>query len=266
MPYARPTLSGLRAQVAADIAASLPGADALLRYSNLGILGDVEAALANGLYGFVDWLAGQAVPFTASGEYLEGWAALKGVTRAPATAAGGAATFTGASGLIPAGTGVVRGDGVGYVTTADASVVAGTVTVALIAQAPGAAGNAAAATVMTLGSAIAGIGSTGAASGPITGGADLEADASLRSRMLQAYAAPPQGGDAGDYVGWALQVPGVTRAWWGGQNASAGGGARWRRNSKPRCSPLRLVNSSRSSATRNSSSSPNEWPRPLTPA
>jgi uncharacterized phage protein gp47/JayE len=31
--------------------------------------------------------------------------------------------------------------------------------------------------------------------------------------MLLAYQAPPQGGDATDYVEWALAAPGVTRAW-----------------------------------------------------
>jgi uncharacterized phage protein gp47/JayE len=31
--------------------------------------------------------------------------------------------------------------------------------------------------------------------------------------MLFKYRAPPQGGDANDYVEWAEEVPGVTRAW-----------------------------------------------------
>ena len=44
MPFSRPTLATLRAQAAADIASALPGADPLLRFSNLGILGDAEAA------------------------------------------------------------------------------------------------------------------------------------------------------------------------------------------------------------------------------
>ncbi len=31
--------------------------------------------------------------------------------------------------------------------------------------------------------------------------------------MLQSYSAPPHGGNSADYVTWALQVTGVTRAW-----------------------------------------------------
>src|ERR1019366_6335080 len=58
-----------------------------------------------------------------------------------------------------------------------------------------------------------GITSASFAGGPITGGADLETDNPMRTRMLESYAAPPHGGDANDYVTWALQVVGVTRAW-----------------------------------------------------
>ncbi|MED8993492.1 baseplate J/gp47 family protein, partial [Escherichia coli] len=35
----------------------------------------------------------------------------------------------------------------------------------------------------------------------------------FRQRVLYAYQNPPQGGAASDYVQWALEVPGVTRAW-----------------------------------------------------
>ena len=31
--------------------------------------------------------------------------------------------------------------------------------------------------------------------------------------MLESYGAPPHGGNSSDYVTWALEVPGVTRAW-----------------------------------------------------
>jgi uncharacterized phage protein gp47/JayE len=66
---------------------------------------------------------------------------------------------------------------------------------------------------MTLGSAISGIQSNGVVSTEFTGGADIEKDESLRSRMLQVYQNPPQGGAKADYETWALQVAGVTRAW-----------------------------------------------------
>lgn len=219
MPFSRPTLTQLRQQTAADINAALPAGEALLRWSNLGIIGDVLAALAAGHYGYLDWIARQAVPFTATDEYLEGWAALIGITRKGAVAADGTATFTGAPGaVIPAGTRAARADGAAYVTASEVAIAssgpaAGSATVGMTAAAGGAAGNMDAGTALTLASPIAGVNSTGQVATPFTGGADVEADADLRNRMLAEYAAPPQGGAASDYVQWALEVPGITRAW-----------------------------------------------------
>jgi len=223
MPYARPTLTQLRAQAAADIAAGLPGSDSLLRFSSLNILGTVLAGLAQLQYGYTDWVAKQACPFTATDEFLEAWAALKKIYRNPATQAGavtpGQITFpaTGTN-QIPIGTLVTRGDGVQYTTTSlgtpsGSSVVVNAQAVADPTGQTGAFGNCAVGTVMTLGTSIAGISSTGAVTTAFTGGADIELDDSLRSRMLFAYQNPPQGGAVSDYVMWAGQVSGVTRAW-----------------------------------------------------
>lgn len=215
MTFARPTLDDLRKQTQADLQSALPGADALLRYSNLAILANILAGLATGHYGYLDYIARQATPFTAIGEMLEGWAGLKGVTRKPATAATGTVAFIGTPGAtIPAATSVLRGDGFAYVTTAEASVGAGgTVAAPIAAVAAGTTGNAGAGAAFALASGVVGVAASGSAAGPVTGGAEVESDDSLRSRMLLAYASPPQGGSASDYRQWALAVPGVTRAW-----------------------------------------------------
>ena len=221
MPYSRPTLSDLRTMVAQDIQAELPGTDPLLRHSSLGIMGRVLAGLVNLFYGFLDWIAKQAVPFTATDEYLEGWAALKGVFREAATQASGTIVFSGSVGADPiaAGATLTRSDGVGAIVTVGGTVGSGgTVTVTAEINADpsgltGAFGNCPAGTQFTLGSAIAGISSIGTAASAFTGGADLEGNDSLRSRMLLAYQTTPQGGAQTDYVEWAREVPGVTRAW-----------------------------------------------------
>lgn len=214
MPYARPTLSELRATVAADQASELDGSDPLLRFSNLRILGTGQAGLTHLQYGYLDWIARQSVPYTAEDENLEAWGALKGVYRKDATAADGFATFNGTAGEIPVGWGLVRSDGAKYTVSASASIGAGgTVQVEATANDTGAAGNCVVGTVMSLASPINGIQSNGTVSSPFTGGADVEDNDAYRERVLEAYQESPAGGDESDYIRWAKEVAGVTRAW-----------------------------------------------------
>lgn len=215
MPFSRPSLTDLKAQVAADVQANLQGVSALLRNSVLRVITVVQAGLAYLHYGYLDWIAKQAVPWTATDEYLVGWGALKNVYQKGATPASGTATFTGTLGkTIAAGTTVVRSDGRTYVAQAAASVGSGnTVTVSLTDSQPGAAGNCDAGTTLSLGTAIPGIQSTGSAATDFTGGADIETPDAFRARVIAAYQASPQGGDQDDYVSWATAIPGVSRAW-----------------------------------------------------
>lgn len=225
MPYERPTLTALIEQAQADVASSV-GLFTLLRFSPERALAVAEAGLAQGLYGYLDWIALQAVPYTATGEFLEAWAALIGVLRKDASLASStAASFTGAPGaILPSGTPVARtADGVQYLTTASGTVSAGgAVSVPIQAVDAGAIGNAASGAILTLGAAVTGVNSTGTLAAALTGGADIETDDAFRLRMLEAYQAPPQGGSETDYIEWAKQVPGVTRAWVAGNGAGAG--------------------------------------------
>lgn len=216
MPFARPPLTTLRNQAVQDITTSgVPGLTGLLRKAVLRVLAWCMAGLAYSVYGYADWIARMGVPFTAEDEFLLAWAALVGVYPKPATAASGSAQFTGNPGvIIRSGTTLERQDGTPYLTTADATVdVTGQATVAMTASVEGGFTNCDPGTDIAITPAIAGINSGGLTVGPTTGGADAEAQDSLRSRMLLRYRAPPQGGAAIDYVEWALECPGVTRAW-----------------------------------------------------
>lgn len=216
MPFSRPTLSTLRTQAMQDITSSdLPNANGFLRRAVLRVLAWVQAGMAYLHFGYLDWIAQQGVPFTCTDEYIDAWAGLKNVLRKAPTAAIGTwvGSGTGAA-TLPSGTSVLRGgDNFAYVTTATVEVSGGVVSAPIVAVTAGSAGNADAGTPMSLGTVISGINSAGTASAAITGGSDLQTDASLRTEMLQAYAAPSQGGAKSDYVAWALAVPGVTRAW-----------------------------------------------------
>ncbi len=223
MPYARKTLTQLRSDILADInSAQITGSNgsilvALLQKAILRYIAYAQAGVGYEHYSELDYLSLQAVPWTAADEFLEGWASLRGIIREAATATIGTTTYAVTPGTtdigIPAGTPVNRGDGVAYTTTAAAVQSGSSVTVTMQATAAGSAANFDAGTVFLLGAQIAGLQSQSTASAQVTAGTDQETDDSLRTRMLQAYAAPPQGGDMSDYVEWALAVPGVTRAW-----------------------------------------------------
>ncbi|WP_240327239.1 baseplate J/gp47 family protein [Burkholderia sp. IDO3] len=202
-------------EVAADISSSLQGADALLRFAVLRVIGKIQAGMSNLQFGYLDWISKMSVPFTAEDEYLEGWAALKKVYRKAASKAQLTASFTGTPGkVLSAGTAVVRGDGVSYTTSTTGTVgPGGDVTVTIVADIAGASGNADPGTAVSLGAAVDGILTSGAIASNVSSGADIEENDSLRERMLEAYQNSPQGGDVDDYVGWAKDVAGVTRAW-----------------------------------------------------
>ncbi|TAH39299.1 MAG: baseplate J/gp47 family protein [Planctomycetota bacterium] len=215
MPFARPSLQDLRQRVEADLVGAVLGVGALLRRSLLQILAWAVAAAAHLLHGHLEWNSRQLFPDTADAAELDRWASLYGVLRKAAAFAQGSATFTGSNGvLIPAGTRMRRADAAEYATDADAVVAGGTATAAVTAVLAGTAGNAPAATALTLTSPIAGLSSSAVvAAGGLIDGADVEDDTALRARVIARIQQPPQGGAADDYETWALEVSGVTRAW-----------------------------------------------------
>lgn len=214
MPFVRPTLAQLRQQARAFFATRLPNADTTLRRSNITVSADTMAALTNGEYGYLDWLVLQVFPDTASDEYLRRWAGIFDLQGGSPTKAAGQVIFTGLNDfVVPDGTVVEDADDNQYTTQADGTVEAGVVFVSIEAVNGGAFGNLASGTELTLVSAIPGIEATATVADPgLTGGADIESNASLRKRLLARIRRPPQGGTASDYQEWAESVPGVTRA------------------------------------------------------
>ncbi|CAB3636774.1 phage baseplate protein [Achromobacter marplatensis] len=215
MPFSRPTLSELRNQVLADINATLDGANALLRKAVLRVLGVAQAGLAHLHFGYIDWISKQAVPWTATDEYLAGWGAMKNVFRKDAVAAVVTAQFSGTVGVvISAGIEVKRADGGAY-TVGETKEIGpdGKAVVVLRAVAAGIEGNCPAGTPVTLSSTISGVQSTGTVMGAVSTGADVESQDAYSERVIAAYQETPHGGNRDDYVRWALAVPGVSRAW-----------------------------------------------------
>lgn len=216
MPFARPTLTQLTQRIVADFTAAIPGADSRLRRSVLNVLARVVAAGFHALYGYLDYIARQALPDTAEAEVLQRWASDFGVARQAATPATGMVTATGTSGSsIPNNTKLQRADGVEYLTQGEVSVIGGVAHMAVVAKVAGASGLADEGVGVTFISPVGGVASAAlVAEGGLTGGADEEDDDALRIRLLERLRDPPAGGKASDYVKWAKAAGiGVTRVW-----------------------------------------------------
>lgn len=212
----RPSIEDLMRQAEAEINARLPGADSRLRWNNLSVIAAVLAGGLHEVYGYLDGIAEAVLPDRATGDVLERHAAWRGLLRKPATPAAGTVLLTGISGaVVPAGARLLLGDRAEYAVEASALIGAdGTGSVTVEALTLGAAGNAAPGTEVRFVSPVAGVASA-ASVGPLGlgGGAELETDESLRARLRARVQLAPHGGAAHDYIAWALEVPGVTRAW-----------------------------------------------------
>lgn len=170
---------------------------------NVKNLSDLEArfkAVAGEIFSlscYGDYILKQAFPQSAAGEYLEKHAALRGITRKTAAAAVGELSFSMEEAreedvTVPAGT-VCSSEEDVYIqfsTDAEAVIPAGStaVTVAATALGSGAEYNVPAGVVTVMVNPPEYISAVTNASA-FTGGADDEADASLRERVLSSYSA-----------------------------------------------------------------------------
>ncbi len=216
MVFERPTLAQLIARGRADIESRLDGADAHLRRTFEDVIALVAAGMTHGLHGHIIWAARQLIADTADETFLVRQAGEYGVERIGAQPAYGPILITGEDGFeAPAGTQWRRSDGVVYELDDDAKIDG--VTTFQVTATPdyyGAQGNAEVGQALSIVTPITGVDSTAIVSAPgLQNGADLESLESLLSRLLQRKRQPPKGGGPGDYVRWAREVAGVTRAY-----------------------------------------------------
>lgn len=212
--FSRPTLTELVARTRADMLARLTP-DELLRRSDSEVLARVLAGASHELHGYLDWIANQIIYDTADEEMLVRWASIWGIEQKPAEYAEGPWSTSGVAGSVVAAESILRrSDGVEYRVTADTVLGGGATAVQVEAVEAGAAGNALAGTPLSLLSPIAGVQSVGVVdTAGLVNGSDIESVDELRARFLDRIRKPASGGAGTDYVNWALEVPGVTRAW-----------------------------------------------------
>ena len=208
MPSLRPNLNTIIKRITNDANARYD--KTFLRRSDMNTYIRVLAGASHEMYSAIDFGRKQIFTETAETLYLERRGRLFDIYRKLATYATGMVQFTWESvTTIPAGTLLQDGAGNQFETT-DAVTSSGYAPISAVNT--GSAYNLAQGTEFTLVSAIAGV-SGATATSAITGGTDAESDESLRARILARTQKPPRTGTADDYVAWAKEVSGVTRAW-----------------------------------------------------
>jgi uncharacterized phage protein gp47/JayE len=188
--------------------------------SVLRVISDNQGALCHLTLQYVDWLALQLLPDTAETEWLDrhGQIWLKNADgtlgKKQATLASGTVTATGINGsIIPAGSLLGQSSlTAGYQTTSQVVVGNGPTEVPARALNAGLVGNLQPEDTLAFTTPPPGVDSQVTVI-QMDGGTNTETDEQLRMRVLQRIRQPPMGGATNDYIGWALAVPGVTRAW-----------------------------------------------------
>lgn len=211
MAFSSPTLSTLIRQGEQQFEHRFP---TLKRNNVITVINRICAALSAGEHMHLDWLARQIIPTTAEEEYLIEYCLYKGIVRKQATTASGFITVIAArETTIPQGTVFEdSASGLTFITTTDNVVKEGSTNITAQCEIEGLQGNLPAGTSVALTSAILGLQSS-ATIQSMAGGADIEPLSRLLARLIYRVQYPPAGGAPHDYVRWATEVAGVTRAW-----------------------------------------------------
>lgn len=211
--FQRPTLAENISMLRTDLFARLDVSDTLRRMDE-DVRAKVYAAALHTVYGYIDYLAMNMLADKCDEAWLTRHASMKRCPRKLATGAAGFMRWDGVSDnlKVTAGSVIQRDDLVQYTATADAVSAGGVLRVPVVCSVEGVIGNADDGVPLILVTPVNGLPSSGVAD-TLKGGFDIEGLEEWRSRVIERYSWTPQGGADGDYVVWAKEVPGITRAW-----------------------------------------------------
>ncbi|UNM95659.1 baseplate J/gp47 family protein [Ignatzschineria rhizosphaerae] len=212
MAYKAPKLSELIARTHANIQSNLGGSKSFLKRSVLGAIAYAIAALAAGLYHFLEWIYYQCVPHLSEDELFIAHAKECGVFRKSATIAKGSVkVFSEKSVVIPKGTELQRTDGTLYIVTEDAKGI-NEIIVSVESVNAGVNQNVKKGEFLSFIKPILYVQNVAEVI-DISGGSDIESMAQFRERYIFFCQYPPMGGNEFDYVRWMRENSGVSRAW-----------------------------------------------------
>jgi len=217
----RPTINTLNGRIRSSLSSETNTDLAFMPRSLALATLKAMVGVAHGIFGRIDYVKKQIVPgFATDPDVVADQAASLLKTPWKEKAAGvGPCDFTGTDGvLIPANTTVQIASGVQYKTNATAQIAVGIATVDVTAMltddTTGQDTNALEGVTLTLVQPIPGINSSATVgAGGIVGGSDRETIDQVNARIRARLSSSANGSNAAQYVEWALEIPGVTRAW-----------------------------------------------------
>ena len=214
MSYNAPGLSDLIARTEQNIEQRLKGSWPQAREKTLSALAYAQAGLASGVHEHIAWVGRQIIPSDADEAELLKHCQFWGVRRKQASRATGTLPVSVTDAVtFPINTRWQREDGELFVNTETFSAgKAGTLDVTLTAINAGLSGNTNAGVTLTLVTPMSAVIAEAKTTG-LSGGADMESAGELLSRLEYRVQYPPFGGNQYDYVRWARECSGVTRAW-----------------------------------------------------
>lgn len=216
MSYKIPTPAQINKRLTAEAVAATGNQNAALAGTAENMHVRVATIASYEIYRYISFLSLQILPVKSAKEFLARHASFwLGEAHKAASSAIGSVDIIGTAGVtIPAGTLVTRADGYIY-TFDDDAVIAGDGTIVgnVTALTTGLITNCNGGIVLTLSAPIIGVETITVSDDGIGGGADIESDDYLYGRIAERVQSPPQGGADHDYVRWAKEVSGVTRAW-----------------------------------------------------
>lgn len=207
-----PTITTIRNQIITDIETQIGATIPTAPKAFFRVLATALAGVLWLVYRFGAWVYDQIFASSADDEALERIGAQYGIVRSAATAATITATATGTNGtIIPIST-LWQFDGIVYQQAAAVTISTGTAAITATALVTGADTSREAGDEIQIVSPLAGVDDVATVTATTVSGTDVEDIETLRARIVARQQIRPQGGAIPDYVAWALEVPGIVKA------------------------------------------------------
>jgi len=207
-----PTIQEIKDQIISDIELKIGQTIPTLPKAFFRVLATALAGVLSLVYRYGRWIYEQIFPQTAEIQALRRIGEQYGIFQTASVAAVLTATATGITdSIIPSGT-LWQANGIVYQQAEGVIIANGIASITVEALTTGENTNLIIGTKISLVSPVAGVNTDAIINTTLTSGQNEESILDYRNKILQRLQQRPQGGATPDYILWALEVPGVKKA------------------------------------------------------